>query len=74
MGNDLQTNLGYFMMINYDSFLLCHFVGIFFAMHAGAKELKVSLCNALLSVSFDYLVIFFSLVNVAIHYSYNKFF
>ena len=30
MSNDLQTNLGYFMMINYDSFSLCHLEDIFF--------------------------------------------
>ena len=26
-------------MIDYDSFLLCHLTDIFFAFHAGAKEL-----------------------------------
>ena len=40
MINDLQTNLGYFIMINYDSFSFCHLADIFFAMHAGAKELN----------------------------------
>ena len=42
MSNDLQTNLGYFMMINYDSFSLCHLRNIFFAMHVGAKELRIT--------------------------------
>ena len=41
MSDDLQTNLGYFMMINYDSFLLCHLADIFFTMHEGAKELQL---------------------------------
>ena len=38
MSNDLQTNLGYFMITNYGNFLLCYLSDIFFAMHAGAKE------------------------------------
>ena len=44
MSNDSQTNLGYFMMVNYDydSFLHCHLTDIFFAIHAGAKELNDS--------------------------------
>ena len=29
MSNDLQSNLGYFMMINYDNFSLCHLADIF---------------------------------------------
>ena len=29
-------------MINYDSFSRCHLTDIFFAFHAGAKELKTS--------------------------------
>ena len=47
MSNDLQTNVEYFMMINYmidyDSFSLCRLMDIFFAMHAVAKELTLSL-------------------------------
>ena len=41
MSNDLQTNLGYFMMINYDydSFSRCHLTDIFFAIYMVAKEL-----------------------------------
>ena len=42
MSNDLQTNLEYIIMIvtNYDSFSHCHLSDIFFAIHAGMKELK----------------------------------
>ena len=40
MSNDLQTNLRYIIMIDYDSFSHCHLTDIFFAFHAGAKELK----------------------------------
>ena len=40
MSNDLQTNLGYFMMINYMTVSLCHLTDIFFAIHAGAKKLN----------------------------------
>ena len=39
MGNDLQTNLGYFMMIDYDSFSLCHLAAIFF--HNARRREKV---------------------------------
>ena len=42
MSNDLQTNLEYFMMINYDSCLLCYFADIFFAMQAGSKEFNTN--------------------------------
>ena len=40
MSNDLQTNLGYIIMIDYDSFSHCHLTDIFFAIHARAKELE----------------------------------
>ena len=42
MNNDLQTNLGYIIMIeyeNYDTFSHCHLTDIFFTIHAIAKEL-----------------------------------
>ena len=40
MGNDLQTNFGYIIMIDYDSFSHCHLTDIFFAIHVGAEESK----------------------------------
>ena len=40
MSNDLQTNLGYIIIFDYDSFWHCHFTDIFFVIHAGAKELR----------------------------------
>ena len=41
LSNDLQTNLRYIIMIDYDSFSRCHLTDIFFAIHAGAKELRL---------------------------------
>ena len=44
MSKDLQTNLGHFMMINYDkydSFLHCHFADIFLCNAHGSKRVEV---------------------------------
>ena len=35
----MQTNLGYFMIINCDSFSHCHLTKVFFAIHVVAKKL-----------------------------------
>ena len=43
MSNDFQTNFGHVIMTNYDSFSHCHLRDIFFAIHAGAKEIKLRL-------------------------------
>ena len=41
MSNDLQANLGYISMVDYDSFLLCHLTEILFIFHTLTKELKL---------------------------------
>ena len=55
MSNDLQTILGYIIMINYDIFR--HFKNIFFAIHAGAKELIQLYKLMLLLFYFDFVLI-----------------
>ena len=48
MSNDLQTNLRYIIMINYDyeSFSHCHLTDIFFAIHAESERVKDDIyCN-----------------------------
>ena len=42
MSNDLQTNLRYIIMINYDydSFSHCHLTDIFFRYFRGSKRVK----------------------------------
>ena len=39
MSNDLQTNLRYIIIIDFDSFSHCHLTDIVFAIFAGAKAL-----------------------------------
>ena len=44
MSNDLQTNLAYFMVISYNSFLLCHVVDIFFEKLLGSDMTLLRAC------------------------------
>ena len=40
MSNDLQTNLGYIIMIDYDSFSHCHLTDIFFRYSLESERVK----------------------------------